>query len=107
MSLGAHGQREGLAAHWEIWMFAQGRMSPLQAIGAATLEPAQYVGLDQHIESIEMGKLADLVVVNGDLLKNIRDTDKTSYTMINGRLFDAATMQKVGKKPRAKLYFEE
>ena len=107
VNLGAHGQREGLAAHWEIWMFAQGGMSPLQAIRAATLDPAKYVGLDQHIGSIEVGKLADLVVVDGDPLKNIRDTDKVSYTMINGRLFDAATMQEVGKKPRAKLYFEE
>ncbi|BBN82308.1 bifunctional TolB-family protein/amidohydrolase [Pseudoalteromonas sp. A25] len=106
VNLGAHGQREGLAAHWEIWMFAQGGMTPLEALRAATLDPAKYVGLDKHIGSIEAGKLADLVVIDGDPLSNIRDTDKVSYTMINGRLFDASTMNEVGKKQRDKLFFE-
>ncbi|CAH9064023.1 Tol-Pal system protein TolB [Pseudoalteromonas sp. CIP111854] len=106
VNLGAHGQREGLAAHWEIWMFAQGGMTPLEALRAATLDPAKYVGLDQHIGSIEAGKLADLVVIDGDPLSNIRDTDKVAYTMINGRLYDAATMNEVGKKQRDKLFFE-
>ncbi len=108
VNLGAHGQREGLAAHWEIWMFAQGGMTPLEALRAATLDPAKYIGLDNHIGSIEPGKLADLVVIDGDPLANIRDTDKVSHTMINGRLFDAATMNEVGaKKTRDALYFEK
>lgn len=107
VNLGAHGQREGLAAHWEIWMFAQGGMTPLEAIRAATLDPAKYIGLDQNIGSLEVGKLADLMVIDGNPLTNIRDTDKVDYTMINGRLFDAATMNEVGKKARDKLYFED
>ncbi|WP_462151215.1 amidohydrolase family protein [Pseudoalteromonas xiamenensis] len=106
VNLGAHGQREGLAAHWEIWMFAQGGMTPLEAIRAATIDPAKYIGLDKHIGSLEVGKLADLVVIDGDPLANIRDTDKVEYTMLNGRLFDAATMNEVGKQAREKLYFE-
>jgi Tol biopolymer transport system component/imidazolonepropionase-like amidohydrolase len=107
VNLGAHGQREGLAAHWEIWMFAQGGMSSLEALRAATLDSAKYIGLDKHIGSIEAGKLADLVVIDGDPLSNIRDTDKVTYTMINGRLFDAETMNEVGKKARDKMYFEQ
>ncbi|WP_105168914.1 amidohydrolase family protein [Pseudoalteromonas sp. T1lg23B] len=106
VNLGAHGQREGLAAHWEIWMFAQGGMTPHEALRAATLDSAKYVGLDKHIGSIEAGKLADLVVLDSNPLKNIRDTDKVAYTMINGRLFDAETMNEVGKKERDKLFFE-
>ncbi|MBE0379581.1 amidohydrolase family protein [Pseudoalteromonas prydzensis] len=107
VNLGAHGQREGLAAHWEIWMFAQGGMTPLEAIRAATLDPAKYIGLDKNIGSLEVGKLADLIVIDGNPLTNIRDTDKVDYTMINGRLFDAATMNEVGQKQRDKLFFEE
>ncbi|OHU88211.1 MULTISPECIES: amidohydrolase family protein [Pseudoalteromonas] len=106
VNLGAHGQREGLAAHWEIWMFAQGGMTPHEALRAATLDSAKYVGLDKHIGSIEAGKLADLVVLDSNPLKNIRNTDKVAYTMINGRLFDAETMNEVGKKERDKLFFE-
>lgn len=107
VNLGAHGQREGLAAHWEIWMFAQGGMTPLEAIRAATLDPAKYIGLDKNIGSLEVGKLADLIVIDGNPLINIRATDKVDYTMINGRLFDAATMNEVGKKQREKMYFEK
>lgn len=106
VNLGAHGQREGLAAHWEMWMFAQGGMSAHEVLRAATLDSARYIGLDEHIGSLEAGKLADLIVIDGDPLKDIRVTDKVQYTMINGRLFDAATMNEVGKKQREKLYFE-
>ena len=52
-------------------------------------------------------QLADLIVIDGNPLTNIRDTDKIDYTMINGRLFDAATMNEVGEKKREKLYFEK
>ncbi|MFC3032214.1 amidohydrolase family protein [Pseudoalteromonas fenneropenaei] len=107
VNLGAHGQREGLAAHWEIWMFAQGGMTPHEALRAATLDGATYIGLDKHIGSLEAGKLADLIVIDGDPLNNIRDTDKVHYTMLNGRLYDAATMNEVDGKAREKLYFEE
>lgn len=106
VNLGAHGQREGLGAHWEMWMFAQGGMTPLEAIRASTLDPAKYLGLDKNVGSLEIGKLADLVVIDGDPLTNIRDSDKIDYTMINGRLFDAATMNEVGKKQREPLFFE-
>ncbi|GEB72842.1 amidohydrolase [Pseudoalteromonas carrageenovora] len=106
VNLGAHGQREGLGAHWEMWMFAQGGMSSLEAIRASTLDPAKYLGLDKNVGSLEVGKLADLMVIDGNPLKNIRDSDKVDYTMINGRLFDASTMNEVGKKAREPLYFE-
>jgi imidazolonepropionase-like amidohydrolase len=106
VNIGAHGQREGLAAHWEMWMFAQGGMSPLEVIRTATIDPAKHFGLDQHIGSLETGKLADLMIIDGNPLSDIRDTDKVTHTMLNGRLFDTATMNEVGKKKREKLYFE-
>ncbi len=107
VNIGAHGQREGLAAHWEIWMFAQGGMTPHNALKTATIDPAKHLGLDNHVGSIKAGKLADLVVIDGNPLEDIRVTDKISFTMINGRLFDANTMNEVGKAPREKMYFEK
>jgi imidazolonepropionase-like amidohydrolase/Tol biopolymer transport system component len=108
VQLGAHGQREGLAAHWELWMFGQGGMTPLQALRAGTLAGAQYLGLDKDIGSLEQGKLADLIVLDRNPLENLRNTESVRYTMVNGRLFDAATMNEVGHtpRPRAKFYFE-
>ena len=108
VNLGAHGQREGLAAHWELWMLVQGGMTPLEAFRAATLNGASYLGMDGDIGSIEAGKLADLIVVEGNPLEDIRDSERVKYTMINGRLFDSRTLEEIGNHPRrrAKFYFE-
>ena len=46
VQIGAHGQLAGLAAHWELWMFEQGGMTPHEALRSATLSGAYYVGLD-------------------------------------------------------------
>ncbi len=97
--VGAHGQREGLAAHWEIWMLVQGGMTPLEALRSATLEGARYLGMEADLGSLEAGKLADLVVFEKDPLADIRNTDSIRYTMVNGRLYDARTMDQVGNHP--------
>ena len=106
---GGHGQREGLAMHWEMWMMAQGGMTPLEALRTATMSPAKTLGLDKQIGSIKAGKLADLVVVDGDISQDIRISDRVIYTMINGRLYDAETMDEVGNydNKRNKFYFEK
>ena len=107
IQLGAHGQREGLGAHWEMWMFAQGGMTPLEVIRASTLDGAKYLGMADHIGSLEAGKLADLVVLDVDPLKDIYQSDKVNMVMVNGRLYDSKTMNEVGNnKKRAKMYFE-
>jgi imidazolonepropionase-like amidohydrolase len=107
-NIGAHGQRESLGAHWEMWMFAQGGMSPLQALKTATINPAKTFGMDHQLGSLEAGKLADLIVIDGNPLQNIQDSDKVTMTMVNGRLFDAASMNELnGKQAKRKpFYFE-
>ncbi|WP_309891511.1 amidohydrolase family protein [Archangium sp.] len=108
VQLGAHGQREGLGAHWELWMFGQGGMKPLQALRAATLSGAHYLGLDGDIGSLEEGKLADLLVLEKNPLEDLRNSTSIQYTMVGGRLFEAMTLNEVGGRQRKQepLFFQ-
>lgn len=105
VQLGAHGQREGLGAHWELWMFGQGGMTPHQALRAATLSGAEYLGLDRDIGSLAPGKLADLVVLDANPLENLRNSTSARWVMVNGRMFESLTMNEVGRTPRARAPF--
>lgn len=108
VNLGAHGQIQGLGAHWELWMMVQGGMTPLQAIRSATLNGASYLGMNKEIGSLEVGKLGDLLVIDANPLDDIRNSEKIKYVMVNGRLYDSLTMNEVGtrEKVRSKLWFE-
>ncbi|MCL4813479.1 MAG: PD40 domain-containing protein, partial [Vicinamibacteraceae bacterium] len=108
VQLGAHGQLQGLGAHWELWMLAQGGMTNVEALRAATLAGARYLGLDRDLGSLETGKLADLVVLEANPLDDIRHSERISMVMLNGRLYDAATLNELGPTPRERprLYWE-
>ena len=107
VQLGAHGQREGLAAHWEMWSMQQGGMTPMQAIRVGTLNGARALGMDRDIGSLEVGKLADMVVLNANPLDNLRNTAAIAFTVANGRVYDTH-MDEVGRRsrPRAAFWFE-
>jgi len=109
INLGAHGQLQGLGAHWELWMFVQGGMSNHQALKAATINGAMYIGMDKEIGSLKAGKLADLIVIDGNPLADIYTTEKIVYTMVNGRLYDAEHMNEIGnhRKNRVPFFFEQ
>ena len=92
VNTGAHGQREGLATHWEMWSFARGGMSAMQVLSLATINPAKHLGMANDLGSIEVGKLADLVIMNSNPLENIRMTDDISHVMLNGRLYRATDL---------------
>nr|WP_314443838.1 amidohydrolase family protein [uncultured Sphingomonas sp.] len=108
VSIGAHGQQDGLGAHWEMWSFAKGGWTPLQALQAATVNPARTLGLDRDLGSLEVGKLADLVVLTANPLDNIRNSDKISHVMQGGRLFNAATLNEevTGTRQRQAYWWE-
>ncbi|QEA17315.1 amidohydrolase family protein [Novosphingobium ginsenosidimutans] len=108
VSIGAHGQEPGIAAHWELWSFARGGMSPVEALRAGTIEAARSLGYDADVGSLEPGKLADLVVLDADPTKDIRNSDKISKVMIGGRLLDAATLNEelTGSRKRPAYWWE-
>jgi imidazolonepropionase-like amidohydrolase/Tol biopolymer transport system component len=108
INLGAHGQLQGLGAHWELWMLQMGGLTNMQALRCATMNGAEYLGMSKEIGSLEKGKLADLVVLDKNPLENIRNSETVHYTMINGRLFDAATMNEIGNydRKRGRFFWE-
>jgi len=108
VSIGAHGQEPGIAAHWELWSFVRGGMTPVEALRAGTIESARSLGYDADVGSLEPGKLADLVVLNADPTKDIRNSDKVSKVMIGGRLLDAATLNEelTGSRKRPAYWWE-
>jgi len=106
--IGAHGQREGLAAHWEMWMLNQGGFTPWEALRSGSYDPAIALGMDTDLGSIEVGKLADIVITDGDVLNDIRRSELISHTMINGRLYDVSDMSEMvsGKSTVEPLFFD-
>ncbi len=108
VNLGAHGQLQGLGAHWELWMLSQGGFTPMQALRCATVNGAAYLGMDKEIGSLEVGKLADLVVLNQNPLDDIRTSDNIKYVMANGRLYDSDSMNETGntEKPRLRFWWQ-
>jgi imidazolonepropionase-like amidohydrolase len=105
VNMGAHGQLQGLGAHWELWMIAQGGMSPMEALKTATINPAHYIGAARDIGSLEVGKLADLIIMDKNPLDNIRNTESITHTMVNGRLYDTETMNEIGNEPKERTQF--
>ena len=107
VNTGAHGQREGLATHWEMWSFAEGGMNPMQMLATATINPARYLGMDGDLGSIEVGKLADLQVVDGNPLEDIKTTDHITHVMVNGRLYRASDLgeEVTGSRPAPTLWW--
>jgi len=108
VNLGAHGQLQGLGAHWELWLLHQGGMTNMEALEAATINGANYIGAGNEIGSLKEGKLADLIVLEKNPLEDIRNTETVTYTMVNGRLFDTATMTEIGNSElnRSKFWWE-
>jgi imidazolonepropionase-like amidohydrolase len=105
VNLGAHGQLNGLDAHWELRSFGLGGMTPHEALRVATLNGATYLGLEHEIGSLTEGKLADLIVLEGNPLEDLANAERIRWTMVNGRLFDARTMDEVGNHPRPRAPF--
>jgi hypothetical protein len=85
--LGGHGQMQGLGPHWEMWAFVQGGMTPLEAIRVATRYPAETLGLDRDLGSLEPGKLADFVVLDANPLDKIENSETVSLVVKNGRAY--------------------
>jgi imidazolonepropionase-like amidohydrolase len=85
-----------------------GGMSPVEALRTATITPARALGYSNDLGTLEAGKLADLVVIDANVLDDIFASDKVSMVMLNGRLYDAASLDEIltGDRKTMPFYWE-
>ena len=101
VTVGAHGQLQGLGYHWEMWSLAAGGFSNCEVLQMATLGGAQNIAVSEDLGSIEAGKLADVLVLTADPLKNIRNTTALDLIIRNGEIYDADTLDRLWPDPIA------
>ncbi len=92
IAMGAHGEDQGIGSHWELWALQMGGLTNLEALQTATIEGAKALGIQQDLGSIEVGKLADLIVLDKNPLDDIHYTTSIRYVMKGGELFDGDTL---------------
>ena len=80
----------------------------METLKTATINAAEYIGAGDDIGSLEVGKMADLIVLSKNPLEDIENTQSIEMVMINGRLYDANSMDEIGNrvKPRKPFYWE-
>jgi imidazolonepropionase-like amidohydrolase len=90
----------GYGLHRELELYVKAGMTPMEAIQTATLVPAQIMNLAGESGTIEPGKRADMILVNGNPLENISHIRKVSKVVANGRMYESAPLWKsVGFQP--------
>ena len=100
VGLGGHGQLQGLGVHWELWNIASGGMKPMDVLRVGTIFGAESIGLAKDLGSIEPGKLADLLVLDGNPLVDVKNTNTIRYVMKNGRVYDGDSLAEVWPRQR-------
>jgi len=78
----------GFSLHNELTLLRAAGLTPLQALQSATLNPARFSQRDRDLGTIEEGKLADLVLLDANPLRDIRNTQKINSVVVNGRLLN-------------------
>ena len=78
----------GFSLHDELALLVESGLTPIQALQAATLNPAKFFNQLASFGTVEKGKFADLVLLNANPLEDIRNTTKISAVVVNGRFLD-------------------
>jgi imidazolonepropionase-like amidohydrolase len=77
----------GFGLHEELLHFTRAGLTPFDALRSATLEPARFLGMLDSLGTIEVGKVADVVLLSANPLLDIRNSSRTEMVVANGRVF--------------------
>jgi imidazolonepropionase-like amidohydrolase len=83
----------GPSVHWVLRWFGEAGIPPLDVLRLATRGAAETVGASADLGSLESGKIADLVLLDADLLADLKNTMKIWRVIKDGHLFDPAIMR--------------
>src|SRR5690606_16329083 len=95
-----HGNHDGVGFHWEMWAHVSAGMTNHEVLRAATLNGARGIGLDDDLGSIEVGKIADLLVLDRNPLEDIRNSVAVDGVMKAGVLRDAQSLDEIWPERR-------
>lgn len=89
----------GYSLHTELEMLVQAGLSPREALYAATVRPAEFFGLEGMMGTIEVGRAADLILLDGNPLDDIRHTRGVQAVVTRGRLLERAQLDALVAAP--------
>jgi hypothetical protein len=95
IGMGSHGNDKGVGPHNEIWALQMGGLTNMETLKIATIHGAEAIGIQHDIGSIEIGKIADLLILNKNPLDNIQNTREIKYVMKDGVLYDGETLDQL------------
>jgi imidazolonepropionase-like amidohydrolase len=85
----------GFSLHDELGLLVRSGLTPMQALQAATLNPARFMGRERDLGTVATGKLADLVLLDANPLEAIGNTRKISAVVFGGKYFSRASLDEL------------
>ena len=92
----------GFSLHDELALLVQTGFTPLEALQAATVNPAKFLGLEKSLGTVEKGKVADLVLLDANPLDNIANTKRISGVMVGGRYLSKEKLEEMLRNSEAR-----
>jgi len=92
----------GFSLHDELANFVEAGFTPMESLQTATSNPAKFLGMEDRFGSVEVGKIADLVLLSANPLEDIRNTQKISIVIAGGWLLDRAALDQILREVEAR-----